>query len=373
MNRTPHSSDYGVSPAMKHIVYKTTNLVNGKYYIGKHSCNCSPKCNYLGSGNAITRAIKKYGRENFERNIIAEFDNEKEALKYESDLVTEKEVCKKNCYNLRIGGGGGDTIIANNFKKPCAIDHIDFESLAAAARHFNTSVTTIHRWIDHNESKSQSIKSKQEKIPVFIDDIYFESISEASRHFGVAPCKIRKWQDQGGNSCFDSYGINCTIEGKEYSSIIDAAKDFGVPRSQIYFYIENGSFPESSCIPVTIDSIYFESIKSASRHFNVNGQTIDRWVKEGGKSREVRRRPKITVEYEGVTYESIAHLARRLGVSHPKAKRMASGGPLELNSGTGCFYKGREFKSLTEAEKHFPESRKTIKRRIDKGIDGYYL
>ena len=44
------------------IIYKTTNLVNGKIYIGKDSKN-NP--NYLGSGNLLKKALIKYGKENF--------------------------------------------------------------------------------------------------------------------------------------------------------------------------------------------------------------------------------------------------------------------------------------------------------------------
>lgn len=49
------------------IVYKTTNLVNGNYYIGKDAAN-NP--NYYGSGRAIKAALKKYGKENFIKETI---------------------------------------------------------------------------------------------------------------------------------------------------------------------------------------------------------------------------------------------------------------------------------------------------------------
>lgn len=51
------------------IVYCTHNKVNGKKYIGSHSAN-NPK--YLGSGIRLKIAIKKYGKENFEREILWE-------------------------------------------------------------------------------------------------------------------------------------------------------------------------------------------------------------------------------------------------------------------------------------------------------------
>ena len=46
------------------IIYKTTNLVNKKIYIGQDSKN-NPE--YLGSGAIVKKAIKKYGKENFKK------------------------------------------------------------------------------------------------------------------------------------------------------------------------------------------------------------------------------------------------------------------------------------------------------------------
>lgn len=48
---------------MKHYIYKITNILNGKYYVGKHSSNCIQKDGYMGSGKHLKNAIKKYGRE----------------------------------------------------------------------------------------------------------------------------------------------------------------------------------------------------------------------------------------------------------------------------------------------------------------------
>lgn len=53
-------------------VYLTTNLVNGKIYIGQHKFLEDKRLNakYLGSGTVIEQAINKYGRENFKRKIL---------------------------------------------------------------------------------------------------------------------------------------------------------------------------------------------------------------------------------------------------------------------------------------------------------------
>lgn len=53
------------------ILYKTTNLINSKIYVGVHRLqNTSNSRRYLGSGDALKPAIKKYGRENFTRTTL---------------------------------------------------------------------------------------------------------------------------------------------------------------------------------------------------------------------------------------------------------------------------------------------------------------
>jgi group I intron endonuclease len=51
------------------VIYLTTNMINGKRYLGKDSKN-DP--NYLGSGTILKRAIEKYGKKHFKKEIIEE-------------------------------------------------------------------------------------------------------------------------------------------------------------------------------------------------------------------------------------------------------------------------------------------------------------
>lgn len=88
-----------------HIVYKTTNLINGRFYIGMHSTN-NLNDSYLGSGWILKEAIKKYGRESFKREILHIFKHRKEALIKEAELVNAEFIKNKNNYNLVIGGCG---------------------------------------------------------------------------------------------------------------------------------------------------------------------------------------------------------------------------------------------------------------------------
>ena len=54
---------------MHYTIYQTTNLVNSKYYLGKHITK-NPNDRYLGSGPKLKNAIKKYGRKSFIKNIL---------------------------------------------------------------------------------------------------------------------------------------------------------------------------------------------------------------------------------------------------------------------------------------------------------------
>ena len=86
-------------------LYKTTNLLNGKFYIGVHEGNIND--NYLGSGVTLKKAIKKYGIINFKRDIIKIFTNSIDAYLAEAEMVTIELINNKLCYNETLGGRGG--------------------------------------------------------------------------------------------------------------------------------------------------------------------------------------------------------------------------------------------------------------------------
>jgi len=89
-----------------HYIYKTTNLLSGKYYIGMHSTS-NLEDGYTGSGKRLRYSINKYGRENHAVEIL-EFVNSREELKKrEEEIVNLNEIAKIDCMNLKVGGIGG--------------------------------------------------------------------------------------------------------------------------------------------------------------------------------------------------------------------------------------------------------------------------
>lgn len=86
---------------MCYTVYKITNDVNPKEYIGVHRTN-NPHDRYLGSGVLIKKAIQKYGRDCFHKEILLETDNIDEAFRLEYELT--EGMNPSNSYNMIRGG-----------------------------------------------------------------------------------------------------------------------------------------------------------------------------------------------------------------------------------------------------------------------------
>lgn len=96
---------------MVYYLYKIINVKNGHYYYGRRAFNGTDIQDdaYFGSGVRLKAAIKKYGKQNFVKEIISVYSSEQELIEAEKQLVTEQIVQDPNCYNLAIGGHGGYT------------------------------------------------------------------------------------------------------------------------------------------------------------------------------------------------------------------------------------------------------------------------
>jgi hypothetical protein len=93
----------GPGKEMKYLIYKITNLINGKYYIGRHRTT-NESDSYMGSGIGIKNAIAKYGLENFTKEIIAESWDETNLWELEKQIVNEDVVKDTMSYNNSYGG-----------------------------------------------------------------------------------------------------------------------------------------------------------------------------------------------------------------------------------------------------------------------------
>jgi hypothetical protein len=87
-------------------IYKITNTINSRWYIGKHN-GSDP--NYMGSGKLLKQAYKKYGIENFEKVILETCSTDEELNLKEIEWISKTNaLTDPACYNLVEGGTGGD-------------------------------------------------------------------------------------------------------------------------------------------------------------------------------------------------------------------------------------------------------------------------
>jgi len=86
-------------------IYKTTNTITGKFYVGKE---VGYKNYYLGSGKLLKQAIKKHGKESFIKETLEHCDTVEQLNEREQYWITKLDALSNQGYNMAPGGSGGD-------------------------------------------------------------------------------------------------------------------------------------------------------------------------------------------------------------------------------------------------------------------------
>jgi len=175
-------------------IYKITNKINNKFYIGKHQTS-NLDDGYMGSGKLIRRAINKHGIINFDKEILFVFDNEYEMNEKEKELV----VISEHSYNLCEGGKGGWGYINSNKLGGGSVSEIARNNLKKGNNpYINTS--------EHYEKLALILKEK-----------YPYGVWKGKAHTEETKQKLRNRKSQVGckNSQYGSCWITNGIENKK--------------------------------------------------------------------------------------------------------------------------------------------------------------
>ena len=93
---------------MKHYLYRTTNKLNGKYYVGVHTTDRKFGTDgYIGSGTLLRKSINKNGKHNFMCEVVTTCRTREEVSELEALIVDEEFIKRSDTYNLRTGGDNG--------------------------------------------------------------------------------------------------------------------------------------------------------------------------------------------------------------------------------------------------------------------------
>ena len=187
---------------MKYTIYQIKNKINGKIYIGKHQTE-NLDDGYFGSGVALREAVKKYGKENFLKEILFVFDSEDEMNAKERELITEDFVKRKDTYNLGVGGEGGPHFkgkshtkesinkMLENRTKP-VLTHDARQKISESNRRRTISNETRKKISDaaiaryaRNKQDEKIKKSQTPKVPYIPTDEHKRKISNTIRAKGI--------------------------------------------------------------------------------------------------------------------------------------------------------------------------------------------
>ena len=204
---------------MKYFVYKTTCIPTGKYYIGVHS-ERRKSDGYIGCGvcsngsalslkrkgvkSAFIDAVVKYGYNNFQLEILKEFNSVEEAYNYEEKIVTKNLILLKDCLNIKVGGIGGSN--TNTSKKIKIINSetgvcYKFDSQADCASFLG---------IQNISGKKRFLKSKYIlkgfEVPITIkkenqEPIHFYDVNKAAEFTSIGVYSLNRLLSKKRKSC----------------------------------------------------------------------------------------------------------------------------------------------------------------------------
>lgn len=125
-------------------IYKITNTINNKMYIGQHLGNINDS--YMGSGKILKYAINKYGIKNFKKEIIEICESKQIANEREQYYIIYYNTIRPIGYNIAKGGDGGDTLT----------NHPNLEKIKQKMKDNHSSF-----WKGHHHSEETKLKIKQ--------------------------------------------------------------------------------------------------------------------------------------------------------------------------------------------------------------------
>ena len=132
-------------------IYKTTCLINNKIYIGKHEGREDD--GYIGSGKLLQRAVKKYGKENFCREILRRCKTLHELRIWEYVYIK-----KYNSQDTTIGYNIADGDVNCSEHNPAKISEVR-EKIRAASIGRIMSEETRKKISEKNRGKKRSLET----------------------------------------------------------------------------------------------------------------------------------------------------------------------------------------------------------------------
>lgn len=288
------------------IIYKTTNTVNGKIYIGKDRKN-NPA--YLGSGVILSQAVRKYGKDCFRKETIEECLTEKQLDEREKYWIEFYRSCERNLgYNIAKGGTGGDTISNHPRRNEIRHKHSNWMTQNNPTRGVSRSETTIQKWKasytgkwrgenspNYGKKRTEESKLKQSKIrKQWWANLSAEEkviIAEKISRTSIGRVPPPKTEEQKRNHSIwmtnnnPMKGRTHTPEAKEKISLANKGRPKTIEHKSKLSKANLGKTPSNAKI-VLVDNVEYIGLQSAANALNISVSTLRYRIKSDASKYE---------------------------------------------------------------------------------------
>ena len=242
-------------------IYKITNLINGKVYVGQ-SVNILNRWErhriaYKTKDNVLYRAIRQYGIENFEFSIIEECEPsllEEKEISYIKEYNSYVNFKDSNGYNMTLGGEGFNGIVGNlnHSSKKVVCDGIKFDSITQLGKYYNGNPRVFASWLN-GRIRMHSIfielglsyydEEKHKNFIQYNEDMHdtkgtYEKYLNIRNKAEDAPAFGRVGEKhplygKRGNECSGSKSVICLNDLSVYESATIASDELGINHSKL--------------------------------------------------------------------------------------------------------------------------------------------
>jgi len=279
----------------KFYVYKITNLLTSKIYIGYHKSSDIENDNYMGSSRKLSNDIKLFGPREFKREILFEYDIIEDALIKEKELVNKTFIKRSDTYNLAIGGAKGWVIDEpHNKGKICIysplknknyyIDEKDLQVYLDAGDYIRCSVTS-YRGKNCIERNEKIIYSSDKDLQKYLDDGWVKSNTTKNRicmsHNTTNLLKyvhkdeIEKHEKLGYKIGNKKAGVN-----KGRISISKNKKNLRIFEADLQKYLDDGWIRKRYDAPARVKRIHNLNTKKI-KNINIDKEDINSYLDNG--------------------------------------------------------------------------------------------
>lgn len=246
----------------QYYIYLTTNMINNKQYIGQHYGELDDS--YLGSGSLIAQAIKKYGKNNFSKEILQICNDQKDADLWEKYYIQKFQAVEKDCfYNLQEGGSNGDGWrTCHNWMK---------EHPEEAQQIYQQNIQNLHQWRNNHpeefyqkailpliEGNKKWRQEHPEEVQKIIKKLQEGKVRWQQGHPEEHQQQVNNWRKLGTQA--NSKKTICLTTGEVFNSQSEAARFYNIPQANISKCIK-GERKSAGKHPVTQEKLLWAYVE----------------------------------------------------------------------------------------------------------------